>query len=178
MWSRSAIWSHINSNAISNTYSHSNTHLNSDTNAYKHPFANSHTYTLPGLGIKDNDLISFAKDFDYTESNISIDGLSARKYVSPEGYTILTLVGTTPYVEKVILEIDTSRENSFIATATWIYILEISTNYAGKPAADWVHDTYPKAVQSGREEKIFKKANVILEVTGNIFRLIIEPATK
>lgn len=133
---------------------------------------------LPSLGIKDNDLISFAKDFDYTESNISIDGLSARKYVSPEGYTILTLVGTTPYVEKVILEIDTSRENSFIATATWIYILEISTNYAGKPAADWVHDTYPKAVQSGREEKIFKKANVILEVTGNIFRLIIEPATK
>lgn len=133
---------------------------------------------LPGLGITDRDLVDWAEGFDYTLNETTIDGLPAREYVSPEGYTTLTLVGESPYVEKVILEIDMAKENSFIATATWIYILEVSSNYAGKPAADWVHDTYPEAVQSGREEKIFKNANVIIEVERNIFRLIIEPAVK
>ena len=142
------------------------------------PLPTATSTPLPGLGITDGELVDFVSGLNYTKTQVEVDGLPARKYVSPEGYTSLTLVGTTSMVEKVILEIDMSGESSFIATATWIYILEISTNYAGKPAADWVHDTYPKAVQSGREEKIFKEANVILEVKGSIFRLTIEPAVK
>ena len=133
---------------------------------------------LPGLGITDSDLVSWAKDFDYTLHEITFDGLPARKYVSPEGYTTLTLVGTPPYLERVILEINEDRENSAIATLTWIYVLEIASNYAGKPAADWVRDNYPRAVQSGREAKIFKDANIVLEADGSIFRLIVEPAAK
>ncbi|MBN2115571.1 MAG: hypothetical protein JW730_03310 [Anaerolineales bacterium] len=133
---------------------------------------------LPGLGITDSELVSWAEDFDYVLNETTIDGLPARKYVSPEGYTTLILVGEPPYLEKVILEIDMVRENSTMATLTWIYVLEIASNYAGKPAADWVHDNYPKAARSGREEKVFKDANIILEAEGSIFRLIIEPAVK
>ena len=133
---------------------------------------------LPGLGITDSELVSWVKDFNYILNETSVDGLPARKYVSQEGYTILTLVGKSPYVEKVILEIDLAKEDSTIAAVTWIYILEIASNYAGKPTADWVRDNYPRAVQSGREEKIFKDANIVLESDGSIFRLIVEPAVK
>jgi hypothetical protein len=133
---------------------------------------------LSGLGITDSELVAWAEDLEYAFTEITLDGLPARKYVSPEGYTVLTLVGEPPYVQKVILEIDVENEDSFTATSTWIYVLEVSSNYAGEPAIDWVHDTLPKAVQSGREEKVFKDANVVLEVEGNTFRLIIEPAVK
>lgn len=142
------------------------------------PLPTATSTPLPGLGITDSELVSWAKDFDYILDETSVDGLPVRKYVSQEGYITLTLVGESPYVEKVILEIDMAKEDSMIATVTWTYVLEIASNYAGKPAADWVHDNYPKAVQSGREEKIFKDANIVLEAEGNIFRLIIEPAVK
>lgn len=131
---------------------------------------------LPGLGIEDAALVSWANDFQYTLQEVTVDGLPARRYVSLEGFTVLTLVGESPYVHKVILEIDTKRENPLIASATWIYILEVASNHAGKPAANWVHEAYPKAVEAGQQEQIFKNANVILDVEGNIFRLTIEPA--
>lgn len=142
------------------------------------PFPTPTSTPLPGLGITDEKLVKWAEELNYKLTEITVDGQPARRYVSSEGYTTLTLIGEPPDVQKVILEIDTAREEPFIATATWIYILEISSNYAGKPAADWVRDTYPKAAQSGREEKIFKDANIILEVETTLFRLIIEPAVK
>lgn len=130
---------------------------------------------LPGLGIKDAALVSWANDFQYTLQEVTVEGLPARRYVSLEGFTVLTLVGEPPYVQKVILEIDIQKENPLIASATWIYILEVASNHAGKPAADWVHEAYPEAVRSGRQEQVFKNANIVLEVKGNIFRLAIEP---
>ena len=178
MWSGSIIWSYINpypSATPTFTPTPTPTFTPTTTNT---PVPTATSTPLPGLGITDSELVSWVEDFDYTLHEITLDGLPARKYVSPEGYTTLTLVGAPPYLERVILEIDMDRENSAMATMTWIYVLEIASNYAGKPAADWVHDNYPRAVQSGREEKIFKDANIVLEADGSVFRLIVEPATK
>lgn len=130
----------------------------------------------PKLGITDQELVSFAEGLDYTLHEITIDGTPARKYISPEGYIVLTLVGQFPAVEKVILEIDFKNEDTFAATATWIYVLEIASNHAGKPAAEWVRENYQKAIELGRQEKVFNNSRVVLEAPYGIFRLTIEPA--
>ena len=72
--------------------------------------------------------------------------------VNESGYSKITLLGD-PFLEKAILEIDFSQENSFVATATWILFLELTSN-GGKEAADWVHDSYPNAFRTGKEAAV------------------------
>ena len=129
-----------------------------------------------GLGVKVSEVIStFADLFKFSDIP-DIDGSPAKKGIADEGFSIITLVGD-PYLEKAELQIDLSKENSFIATAWWILFLEV-TSRGGKEAADWVHDNFPKAVNNGKVEEVFGKAKVILASnrTGSLFLLTVLPA--
>jgi hypothetical protein len=130
----------------------------------------------PGLGVKTSEIVStFSELFKFNDLP-EIEGNSAQKGTTNEGFSSITLVGT-PYLVKAELEIDLSRENSFIATSYWILFLEV-TSHGGKEAADWVHDNFSEAVKNGKVEKIFGKAKVILESnrSGSLFLLTVLPA--
>ena len=130
----------------------------------------------PGLGVKASEVVdSFTDLFKF--SNIpDIDGNTAQKGITDEGFSTITLVGA-PYLIKAELKIDLSRESSFIATGYWILFLEI-TSHGGEEAASWVHDNFSLATKNGKVEKIFGKAKVVLESNrnGSLFLLTILPA--
>jgi hypothetical protein len=128
---------------------------------------------LPGLGVKTSDVVSsFSHSFKFSDIP-DVEGNTAQKGIMDEGFSTITLVGS-PYLIKAELRIDLSRENSAIATITWILFLEV-TSRGGKEAADWVHDSFPEAVRSGKVEKTFGKANVVLESdsSGSLFVLTV-----
>jgi hypothetical protein len=129
----------------------------------------------PGLGIKTEKVVEDFADIVRFSPLPAVDGEPAQKGVVENGYSIMTLVGD-PYLLKAELRIDLLRENQFQAVALWIMFLEFTT-HAGKPAADWVMDNFPKARDTGKVEKIFGIARVTLEsnVTGTLFLLTIEP---
>jgi hypothetical protein len=95
--------------------------------------------------------------------------------VTTEGYSKITLVGS-PYLVRAELRIDLSQENTMFATGYWILFLE-DTSHGGKEAADWVHDNFPKATQSGKLQNTFGWARLTLESnrSGSFFLLIVEP---
>ena len=130
---------------------------------------------LPGLGVRTSKVTSsFTSLFEFSKIT-DIDGLPAQEGIGESSYSKMILLGD-PYLEKAILEIDFSKENPFFATATWILFLEMTSN-GGKEAADWVHDSYPKALQSGKETAVFGEAEVILETKGynrEIFTLTVQ----
>lgn len=129
-----------------------------------------------GLGIRTSAVVStFADLYEFSDIGDS-NGNPAQQGIADEGFSTVTLVGD-PYLEKAELKIDLSKENSFIATATWILFLEV-TSRGGKEAVDWVHDNFHNAVHNGKVEKIFGKAKVILESnsSGSLFLLTVLPA--
>ena len=129
-----------------------------------------------GLGVRASEVVSSFTDLFKFSEIPNVDGKPAQQGIAEEGFSTITLVGD-PYVEKAQLQIDLSKENSFIATATWILFLEV-TSRGGKEAADWVHDNFPRAVNSGKVEELFGKVKLILESTssGSLFLLTVLPA--
>jgi hypothetical protein len=129
-----------------------------------------------GLGIRTSSLVSSFSDMFKFSDIPDIDGYPAQKGSTDEGFSTITLVGD-PYLERAELEIDLSQENSLVATANWIYFLEV-TSRGGQEAADWVHDSFPQAANNGKVEKVFGNVKVILESNrrGSLFRLTVVPA--
>ena len=142
------------------------------------PTSTPSTTPIPasGLEVRASEVVSSFTDLFRFSDIPDIDGNPAQKGIAEEGFSTITLVGD-PYLEKAELRIDLSKENSFIATATWILFLEV-TSRGGKEAADWVHDNFPKALNNGKVEEVFGKAKLILESnsSGSLFLLTVLPA--
>jgi hypothetical protein len=130
----------------------------------------------PGLGITTSEVVNSFTDL-FAFSNVpNIDGQSAQKGVTSEGFSTITLIGS-PYLVKAELRIDLSRENGALATGYWILFLEV-TSHGGEKAANWVQDNFSTAVKNGKVESTFGKAKVILESNsrGSLFLLTVLPA--
>jgi len=119
----------------------------------------------PGLGVEANEIVQTFSDFFKFNEIPDMDGNPAQKGITEEGFSTITLVGN-PYLTMAELRIDLSKEFSIAATTYWILFLE-TTSHGGKPAADWVHDQFPDAVKTGKVEKTFGNAKVILESNRN-----------
>lgn len=131
---------------------------------------------ISGLGVRTSEIVrSFTNLFTFHEI-ADIDGYAVQEGITDDGFSVITLVGS-PYLEKAVLEIDLSNESSIMATGYWILFLEVAS-HGGKDAADWVAESFSDAVRSGRVERVFGSALVILESnsSGSLFRLTVVPA--
>ena len=132
---------------------------------------------LPGLGVTPSDISVSFSDVDFRFSRIpNIHGMRAQKGTSTDGYMTITLIGE-PYLSEAILQIDMLHENGFIATAVWILFLSEAAPQSGKDGADWVHNNYSKALETGSVQTTFGNAKIILESTGSLgeqFHMIIQ----